>query len=369
MGGWTAFFLQQQGAKVTLIDSWGGGNSRASSGGETRVIRSGYGKDSLYTAWSRRALMYWKHYQTVWGKELFLQTGVLWLAAEEGGYESDCLAEMNRQKIPVERLPLSEMTARYPQISTEGLSFALFEPESGVLMARRSCQIVTEEVVRSGGRFELQTVKPGDAKRGRLENLLAVDGSKIKADKFVFACGPWLPQMFPEILSNRIRVTKQDVIFYGTPRGDNRFTAPHLPTWIEMSRPIYGVPSVDGRGFKVAPHLSGPEFDPTNGMRMASPESIEMTRKYLAIRFPALKDQPVVETRTCQYESTPNEHFVIDRHPELENVWILGGGSGHSFKMGPALGEYAAEHIAGRSKEPVAERFRLSPLNRTEESA
>ncbi|MGB6679337.1 MAG: FAD-dependent oxidoreductase, partial [Terriglobales bacterium] len=161
-----------------------------------------------------------------------------------------------------------------------------------------------------------------------------------------FACGPWLSQLFPETIGARIRPTKQDVFFFGAPAGDARFAEPKLPVWADnRDRFIYGIPAADGRGFKVADDTRGPEFDPTSGERVVSEAGLKAIRDYIAFRFPAMKDAPLIETRVCQYENSPDNHLIIDRHPKSKNVWLVGGGSGHGFKHGPALGEMVAKWV------------------------
>ena len=101
-------------------------------------------------------------------------------------------------------------------------------------------------------------------------------------------------------------------------------------------------------------------FDPDTDERLVSAYQVKRARDYLAVRFPALKDQPVVESRVCQLEMSVDEHFIVDRHPALENVWLVGGGSGHGYKHGPVLGEYVARRVTGQDKSPELETvFRL----------
>jgi len=118
------------------------------------------------------------------------------------------------------------------------------------------------------------------------------------------------------------------------------------------------LPGIDGRGVKVAIDRHGPPFDPDNGDRIPTNEGLAEVRRLLALRLPDLKDAPVVEARVCQYENTSNGDFLIDRHPEFENVWLVGGGSGHGFKHGPFVGEYVAAQIEG-SEEGIEPRFSL----------
>jgi glycine/D-amino acid oxidase-like deaminating enzyme len=197
---------------------------------------------------------------------------------------------------------------------------------------------------------------------GPLHSLALSDGSHLKADYYVFACGPWLGKLFPQAVGDLVQATKQDIFFFGTPAGDDRFSDAHLPVWGDhRDHFFYGIPGSDRRGFKIADDTRGPAFDPTNGERVVSPETLRDIREYVGFRFPALKDAPLVETRVCQYEQTPDSHFIIDRHPVAANAWIVGGGSGHGFKHGPAVGEMVAEMIL-KEREPEAiwrlERFK-----------
>jgi len=361
-GGWTAFHLLQYGARVTLLDAWGAGHLRGTSSGETRIIRTGYGTKAIYTAWAWRALSLWKHWQREWRTPLLISSGVLWLSTEEDEYVRASLAAMERLKIPYERLSTSDLRKRYPPMSTEGINFGYLETQAGFLRARKATETVAAEVARAAGRVMVAAVEPPAGNHRRLKQLRLADGQHLEAGHFVFACGPWLAQLFPRLLARRIRVTKQEVFFFGPPAGDRRFEPASQPAWIELVREFYGIPASDGRGLKVANDHSGPLFDPTRGERVVSPESSEAARRYLALRFPDLASAPVVETRVCQYERTPDSHLVIDRHSDYENVWIVGGGSGHGFKLGPAVGEVVARQVLQLGGEAIPAEMRLGVI-------
>jgi monomeric sarcosine oxidase len=343
-GAWTALYLLRHGARVSLIDAWGPGNSRSSSGGETRIIRGTYGPGQPYTKMAARAMRLWKEHETRWQRELFHPTGVLWMATSaDHQFERSSLPMLREAGIAYEELSGLEVGKRWPQINVEDVHWAIHEPESGYLTARLACQAVVQGFLAEGGEFKQLAVLSHDLECGVRNGLTLSDGSRLLADQYVFACGPWLGKLFPETIGNRIRPTKQDVFFFGTPAGDDGFSEPKLPVWAEhRDRFIYGIPASDGRGFKVADDTRGPEFDPTSGERVASEEGLKLIRDYVAFRFPAMKDAPLLETRVCQYENSPDNHLIIDRHPASENVWLVGGGSGHGFKHGPALGEMLA---------------------------
>jgi glycine/D-amino acid oxidase-like deaminating enzyme len=371
-GGWTALYLLRRGARVTLIDAWGPGNSRSSSGGETRIIRGTYGPNQPYTRLAAHAMRLWKEHEARWRRQLLHRTGVLWMAtsnttssvkSNNDEFERDSLPMLHQAGIAYEELSGKEVGERWPQINVEDVRWAIHEPESGFLKARVACQAVLEGFLTEGGEYKQAAVSPRDLESGIRDGLKLSDGSNLMADQYVFACGPWLGKLFPETVGNLIRPTKQDVFFFGPPAGDDRFSEAKLPVWADhRDRFIYGIPSSDGRGFKVADDTRGPDFDPTSGERTVNEEGLKAVRDYVAFRFPAMKDAPLVETRVCQYENSPDHHLIVDRHPNTKNVWIVGGGSGHGFKHGPALGEMLAKWII-EEQDPDPQ-FQLSRFNR-----
>jgi sarcosine oxidase len=362
-GAWTAFHLARRGQRVLLIDAYGPGNSRASSGGESRIIRMGYGADELYTRWAIRSLVQWKELfaETLRSPALFQQTGVLWLASKDDVGFKEMTAVLTRCKVPFESLSSGAIAERYPQFSSHELGVGILETESGVLMARRAVSQVVESALSPGvENRQTQVTPPGatDPRNSRLDAISTNNDEKISAGQFVFACGAWLGKIFPEILGPRIFPSRQEVFFFGVPPGDSRFSAPLLPTWLIQADEVYGMPDLESRGFKIAFDSHGERVDPDTQTRVVSAESIERVRAYVAKRFPALANAPIVETRVCQYENTSNGDFLIDRHPEVNNVWFAGGGSGHGFKHGPAVGEYVAQQILDGG--PAEPRFALS---------
>ena len=354
-GGWTALHLLEHGARVTLLDAWGPGNSRASSGGETRVMRGSYGPDQPYTEMAARALKLWTKYERRWKRQFLHRTGVLWMAADRDDcFERGSLHMLRQAKIKFQELSAPQMKKRWPQINFTDIRWGLHEPDCGYLEARASCQAVVEAFVAKGGKYRQVAVLPDGLEDAPIPTLTLSDGSRLKADHYVFACGPWLGKLFPQTIGDLVQATRQEIFFFGTPAGDPRFSDEHMPVWGDhRDHFFYGIPGSDRRGFKVADDTRGPAFDPTSGERVVSQETLRCVREYLAVRFPALKDAPLIESRVCQYEQTADSNFIVDRHPEMENVCLLGGGSGHGFKHGPALGEMMAELIL-REREPEA---------------
>jgi sarcosine oxidase len=340
-GTWTALHLAKRKQRVLLVDAYAPAHSRASSGGETRIIRMSYGADQIYTQWSKRSLAQWLELFSSAGQNLFHQTGVLWLASEPTSNLAVSISNLRLHQVKHEVIQLPELQTRYPQINFDGISRGLLEPDSGLLLARRAVACTVTSAIRSGVNWAIAHIAIPRTTH-KLDYIETTSGERISAGAYIFACGPWLGKMFPEILAERIFVTRQEVFFFAVPPGDPRFTSPALPTWLFQADEVYGAPDTEGRGLKLARDTHGPLVDPDTQSRLVSPDGAQWAAHYVGRRFPALRHSPIIETRVCQYENTSNGDFLIDRHPECSNIWLAGGGSGHGFKHGPAFGEYTA---------------------------
>lgn len=361
-GGWTALWLARRGARVTLIDAWGPGNMRASSGGETRVIRGSYGDRAIYTRMAARALSLWREAERDWNRQIYYPTGALWMYGANDEFARASEKVMTAEGLPFERPSIDEARRRWPQINLDGVKSLTFEREAGYLLARQSCAIVAERARAAGAEFRVAEAQPVSAQRA-LDRLELAGGASVAGGTFVFACGPWLGRLFPDVIGSRIRSTRQEVYYFGPAPGDTRFEERSLPVWVDHGeRFIYGIPGNANRGFKIADDTHGVEFDPTNDQRDLTDDGVAAARAFLRRRFPALADAPLLGGEVCQYENSPDSHFIVDRHPGAENIWIVGGGSGHGFKMGPAIGEMVA-HLVLKDGTPDP-KFALSRLER-----
>ncbi len=360
-GGWSALFLQRSGYQVTLVDAWGPGNSRASSGGDTRVIRGMYGPDQIYTDWVVQSFERWTEEARRWNLDLYHPTGTLWMFRVDDAYAKASLPFLRRAGLAVESLTPEAAAKRWPQVSMEGIRSVYFEEKAGYLRARVACQAVAEALVREGGEFILAEARPGTSDGSRLEAVALSDGRNLVADHFVFACGPWLGKVFPEAVGTAIQPTRQDAFFFGPPASPSPFDEGRLPIWIDFGeRVFYGIPGNRYRGFKLADDTHGEAVDPSTLDRRPSETALDRARKELALRFPAMAGAPLLEARVCQYETTRDGHYLIDRHPEFDNLWLVGGGSGHGFKLGPAVGQHVTELLKGEAE--LLPRFSLARL-------
>ena len=366
-GAWTARHLQWLGRRVLLVDAWAPAHSRASSGGESRMTRGSYGADEVYTRMAVDSLLQWRALSGRAELPLFHRSGVLFFFPREEDYVRDTIAVHRRLRLPTELLDRREMRRRFPMIDFEGVELGLYEPEFGALMARRSVETLVAEFVAAGGEFRRGAVEPPERGEGPLKRIRLAGGERLEADQFVFACGPWLPKLFPGELGRRIFPTRQEIFFFAPPAGDDRFTVGRLPGWADFNGGdiYYGFPDLEGRGFKIAHDAHGPPIDPDTVDRTPTPAALADVRAFMERRFPALRGAPLNEARVCQYENSANGDLLIDFHPRRSNVLLVGAGSGHGFKHGPAVGAYAARLLAGTLARPEP-RFSLTSKGETQ---
>src|SRR5262249_5634104 len=185
----------------------------------------GYGPAGFYTEWARRSLSLWTEWQLRWKEDLLFQCGVLWMVTADPEYAEASLVELGRRRIPSERLDRRALARRYPQIEPCGIRWSVFEPEAGTILARRACLVIAREFERAGGSITRAEIRPGGTVGRRLKEVVtaSVAGApprRIAAKQFIFACGPWLPGIFPDLLGAKIRVTRKELFYFGTPPGD-----------------------------------------------------------------------------------------------------------------------------------------------------
>lgn len=354
-GGWTALHLLRKGYNVTLIDQFGAGNNQSSSGGETRLIRAYYA-DPVYADMAIRALALWKENEPKMGQKILNQNGLLLFNYPSSKTEAEAAVSIyKRLGLPLEKVSLDDALKRWPQIGTEGLDHVMYDPTAGFLNARKGCQAVCDLFVKEGGTFLHQQVKQETIKGGKATSVTLANSTVLEADQFIFACGPWAVRLFPE-LTKKLIVTRAVVFFFASPVGQSNLMENKLPTWMDrdMSGPFrsFGVPGSDFRGFKLG--LTPPDNDVTDRFdtynRFVKPEEFELALGVIKRRFPKMVGQPLIEQRVCQVTMTPDSDFILDTHPEADNLWVMGGDSGHGYKQGASFGELAANTVAGEKE-------------------
>lgn len=346
-GSWTAHHLQNAGHRVTLVDAWGPAHSRASSGGESRLTRAAYGKDAIYTRFASESLPQWRALSAVSGLPILVPCGVIFFSAVEDDYFRGSIEVHRQLGLPIERMERAAMQRRFPMIDFSGIEVGLFEARFGALMARRSVQTLVDRFVRAGGEYRLGAALPVRSSGSALDGVRLQSGETLTADRYVFALGPWLPKIFPDVLGKKIFATRQEVFYFAKPAGDKSYSPEAMPGWADFNAGdiFYGFPDLENRGVKFAHDQHGALIDPDTQDRRPTQAAIDEVTAFRDRRFPGLRGAQLVGAEVCQYENSSNGDFLIDMHPALSNVLLVGGGSGHGFKHGPEVGRYAASRL------------------------
>jgi glycine/D-amino acid oxidase-like deaminating enzyme len=318
-GASTARELARRGWDVTLVEQYAPGTVRSESGGDTRLLRTAHGRSDWYADLAWQARKAWLELQEQTGTRIFEQVGVAWFTQRADGFEAASRESLHW-------LAPDDARQLYPSLAVDDLHAVLFEPEAGVLHARRATQLLVEDGERSGVRLRPGRVTPAD---------------DLRSDVVIWACGAWLPALFPQDVE--LTIARRDVFFFG---GDTAWRG--APGFCEYDGSFYGHGEIGGLGVKVSPDFGSDEVDPDTLDRIPSVERQKDARAYAARRFPALAETPIVGARVCQYSLTGDTHFIVDRHPLHDSWWLIGGGSGHGFKHGPALGVYVADCVEGK---------------------
>ena len=231
-GGWTAYWARKLGASVALIDAYGPGNSRSTSGDETRGVRSSYGDKApplgdLWMQWANRSIQRWKAWDDEWGRDLkmrlFVTTGDFTFRNEWENFTRNTRDLFVKNGVKHESVDVEIVKKEFPQFDLRGITACLYEAEAGVVRARRSTQCVAEVFQKLGGDVVVARAYPGQLDNGRMTNLILNSRETVKAQHYVFALGPWLGKTFPGLLGPRMRQPIGRVCYFATPHGDSRF--------------------------------------------------------------------------------------------------------------------------------------------------
>jgi len=392
-GSWTAYHLRDRGVRVTHIDQYGPGNSRATSGDESRGVRSSYGDRStvgVWSPWARASIKRWEEFDREWAPvfktKFYYTTGDVILRTADEPFLKLTREQWVKDGVKHELITGDEVRKRWPVINADDTTIALIEPDAGVVRARATTQAIAGIARDKGVDFKVSRVKPGPIVNGQMDGVIMEDGTIVRGDQYVFCCGPWLRKLFP-FMENRVSIPMGNVMYYGAPAGDTRFQFPNLPSFNFPGVTGWAVLPHDSRGFRVRGGIGAPppgqtaggagattppatgttppaarppqaapdpaQNDPDTSTRWLSAERLEGTRRFVARRFPLLANAPLLETRSCHYESSVNRDFIIDHIPQCTNAWIAGLGQAEGFKFAPVVGEYIAQRIMGIDGDPA----------------
>ncbi|MGI9434341.1 MAG: FAD-dependent oxidoreductase [Geminicoccaceae bacterium] len=351
-GVMTALELAKRGDKVELIDRWEPGHVRASSTDYNRIIRAISGRDSFYTRWAMESRLRWMEMQAEIGQTLYYECGTLILATEgHCDWEDATVETFDKVGVPYHKFTQTDVSARFPQFDAASIGYALYEPQSGMVMAHRAVLAGVELFKRARGTVRRARVTTDSDER------LQIDGKPLEADLIVVATGAWMADMYPRTIKPISKVVGINVLYTSTPDGDTAFDHDRMPCWIDHGEGSFGLPSVEGYGVKAAVVIPD-SIDLDNDERFARKETLAKTRRYIRKRLPGLVGEKVVDSKFNQIILTPDTHFIVDWHPKHDNILLAGGCSGHLFKHGPVFGDFVAG--VGRREYGTAERFKIA---------
>jgi sarcosine oxidase len=332
-----------RGASVIGVEQFTPAHDLGSSHGKTRMIRKAYFEDSAYVPLVVRAYELWRELEHAASAEILRITGLLSVGEENSGIIQGTLRAASEHDLPVESLSQREVKARYPTLELWKDEVALFETDGGVLNPERAVRAQLNVAEANGAQMRFGTTMESWHATDQGFELSLSDGTHISASKLVLALGPWFQQTL-EALGVRIRVQRNVQVWFSP--GTNAYDAPGFPAFLVNRRglpaPLYGFPDF-GDGVKAAFHGFGDLTDAKHVKR-----EIDLARDVEPVAQAMEQWMPGAagtfrEATPCMYALTPDENFVIDRHPEHANLILCGGFSGHGFKFAPVIGEIGAD--------------------------
>lgn len=358
MGMSAGYHLARQGVKTLLVDAFDPPHTEGSHHGETRLIRHAYSGDPAYIDMALRAHVLWKELEQASGTELLVPSGVLNLADQSVYTFAGRLAEAEKRKVRVERLDADEIRRRWPILNLPEHFEAMYEPDAGYLYSEKCIAAYRTLALAHGAQLLTNT---------RVLNVTAREGSvtvhthrgDYHAAAAILSAGAWFGALSPFAALPIQAIRKVVAWFQSTPD----FDAGSFPgfTLGTGEGGYYGFPSIGGAGLKIGRHDTGREWKPGEPLApFGSEESDEGDlRRVLEAYMPGAAGR-LRKGAVCKYEHTPDEDFIIDRHPAYAHVLLAGGFSGHGFKFSSVVGEILADLATGGSSKQNIGPFSLS---------
>ncbi len=344
MGSAAARALARRGARVLGLDRFAPPHDSGSSHGGSRIIREAYFEDPIYVPLVQRAYLLWEELAREFGKPLLLTTGGLMIGAHESALVRGAVLSATEHGLPYERLEPAELRRRFPAFRPGEEMIGIWEPRAGVLAPEESIAAFLAGARRHGA--ELRTNEPALSWRQDGEGFeVRTARGRYRAEKLVLAAGAWMRPLLPDL---DLPLVVERVVQYWFDPGETRerFEPHHCPIsiWEPEGGPFfYAFPMIEGR-VKAALHHEGEPVDPDVVRREVAADESDTLRAMLERYLPVGGGAPV-EAKTCMYTNTPDEDFVIDRHPGHEGVVIVSACSGHGFKFAPAIGEAVSDLV------------------------
>ena len=358
VGSAALYQLASRGVKVLGLDQFPQAHANGSSHGQTRIIRQAYFEHADYVPLLLRAYELWADVEKASDRKLFQQVGLFEVGPPDGVLIPGVMQSVSQHGIPVRELSGEAAQTNFPFVVPNGMQ-CVFEPTAGYLLVEECVQTHLELAAESGASWRQERMVDWTANAHSVS--VTTEAASYEADRLVVCSGAWSSGILRELGVPLRIVTKQQYWFEPKP-GDEDAAANALATFFfELpSGYFYGFPAVDGRGLKVARHSGGGEVDePVSLEGQSDDEDLdaveEFVRNHHRLCSTKLKSQ-----QACMYTFSPDEHFIVDRHPESDRVVFAAGLSGHGFKFTTVLGELLADMAMGRQPSETANFLRLS---------
>lgn len=345
MGMPAGYFLAKQGKNVLLLDSFDPPHTQGTHHGETRIIRHAYGEGEGYVPLALRAQELWSALEQESGKQLFYQTGVINVGKASSPFIQEVIKSANTYSLPLEILEKPEIEAKWPGIAAKEDEIACLEPNSGVLRVEDCITAYRELAVKYGATI-LPNTKVTNVSILKDEVIISANNHEYKGKSVIVTAGAWASQLLQQAgIDLPLTVLRKTFSWFNCP--EELYSMEKFPAFAfeTTDGTYYGFPSIEGAGLKVGRHDGGREMDP-DGVRPefgAFPEEAGNVTSFIRSYMPQVNDMKM--GKTCMYTMTPDEHFIIDTHPEHPNVVFACGFSGHGFKFSSVVGEQLAELV------------------------
>lgn len=353
VGSSALYHAARRGKKVLGIDRFAPGHDRGSSHGETRIIREAYFEHPDYVPLLTRSYRLWHELEHFTGRPLFHQVGLLQVGPEGGVVVPGVLRSARSHGLSIEQLTADEVRRRYPGVAMRSGDIAALEKRAGYLMVEKCVLAHLEAAQRHGAsRIDQVTAQTLEATANGIA--VRAGGETFLADRLVIAAGAWSKDLL-HALRVPLKVLRKHLYWFADGSSDYLRTR-GFPTFFfeSPSGMFYGFPQIDSLGLKVARHSGGIEIDdPTDDPRPPDPEDRRLVREFLDQSLPGV-GPTLTREKTCFYTMSPDEHFIIDRHPDDPRVAFAAGLSGHGFKFTSGLGEILVDlALDGGTSQPI----------------
>lgn len=353
MGSAALYHLARRGRKVLGIERFEIAHDRGSSHGESRIIRKAYFEHPDYVPLLHRIYALWAELETVSGKRLFERTGLALAGPPDGEVVSGVRRAADKYQLPIETVPPADLPVRFSGLRfTDGME-VLYEADAGFLRVEECVRAHIEQAAACGAQVITgRQIRSWTADEKGVT--VATDHERFAAKELVVCGGAWTATLLGD-LALPLEVRRKVVMWFAT-RGDHYRIVRGCPVFgFETGgRFLYGFPETNPGEIKVADHTGGRVFaDPDQLDRQLRPEDEPPVRAFVAAHLPGVTSD-LRRSSVCMYTMTPDEHFVIDRHPNHPNVLYAAGFSGHGFKFAPIVGSVLADLVIdGETAEPV----------------